>query len=350
MHSNDTKDQFVELRATGKSFGDIAEQLNVSKSTLHGWEDERADDIARLRRIQWEETERALGRRLEDELQNLAGRLIDWETLMNNIDLNANHRLRDILFVLRETRREYYRTRAMLMGNAPRLRATRKASPPTPPVNADHGSASDQSEISNVKSEITSSSPSLLSSLESSSPKSNETERFAQTTETQPRNTNDLQQSDSQSFDFPNAIAATLSESVTPDLRAEPRCETKSNSRGPTFPDTLAKTDTSTTTEQCANALPSPSGRGTEGEGQTGSSRISSTAQDQSPIENPKSEIPSSPPPFLPSLEIPLSEIDDTFLGSIVVNPYECSAAVVLKTLEQESAHREQSAALAPSP
>jgi len=46
MHSNETKDQFVELRASGKSFGDIAEQLNVSKSTLHGWEDERADPLS----------------------------------------------------------------------------------------------------------------------------------------------------------------------------------------------------------------------------------------------------------------------------------------------------------------
>src|SRR5687768_3590404 len=92
MYSNDIKDQFVELRAAGKSFGDIAQQLHVSKSTLHGWEDERADDIARLRRLQWEETEKSLGRRLEDELENLACRLIDWEGLMNDVNL-SNHSL-----------------------------------------------------------------------------------------------------------------------------------------------------------------------------------------------------------------------------------------------------------------
>ena len=34
MHSTETKDKFVELRAAGKSFGDISEELNVSKRTL----------------------------------------------------------------------------------------------------------------------------------------------------------------------------------------------------------------------------------------------------------------------------------------------------------------------------
>jgi hypothetical protein len=41
----------------------------------------------------------------------------------------------------------------------------------------------------------------------------------------------------------------------------------------------------------------------------------------------------------------PKSERDDEFLGSVVVSPYECGTAVVLKTLEQEAAYRERLAA-----
>ena len=63
-------------------------------------------------------------------------------------------------------------------------------------------------------------------------------------------------------------------------------------------------------------------------------------AQDQTQIANPKSEISLSPLPLLPSSEIPGSENADPFLGSIVVNPYECATAIVLKTLEQESTCR----------
>src|SRR6185503_16994414 len=89
MYDNETKDQFVELRAAGKSFGDIAEQLRVSKSTLHAWEDERADDIARLRRIRWEETEAHFGVRLEDQLEGLACDLRDYESHLSKYNLKA---------------------------------------------------------------------------------------------------------------------------------------------------------------------------------------------------------------------------------------------------------------------
>jgi hypothetical protein len=58
--------------------------------------------------------------------------------------------------------------------------------------------------------------------------------------------------------------------------------------------------------------------------------QLVNAAKDQSQIQNPK------------------SQIDGDFLGSIVISPYECGAAVVLKTLEQETAHRTQLAAAGP--
>jgi gamma-glutamyltranspeptidase / glutathione hydrolase len=128
MHSNETKDKFVELRAAGKSFGEISEELNVAKSTLHPWEEERADDIARLRRLHWEETEKSLGRRLEDQLQSLACDLHDYEQTLGNFNLGRLS-VRETLMILRETRRAYFQTRALLVGLPSRPRSTRKASP-----------------------------------------------------------------------------------------------------------------------------------------------------------------------------------------------------------------------------
>lgn len=48
------KEQFVELRATGKSFASIAEQLGVSKTTLISWSKECQADIANLKQIHME--------------------------------------------------------------------------------------------------------------------------------------------------------------------------------------------------------------------------------------------------------------------------------------------------------
>jgi hypothetical protein len=250
MYDNETKDKFVELRAAGKSFGDISQELGVVKSTLHRWEEERADDIARLRRIQWEETEKSLGRRLEDQLEGLACDLLDYEQTLGNFNL-AKLSVRETLMILRETRRAYFQTRALLMGTAPRPRPRKPAASVTPdpraeprcetkpnskgltrpdpldstnpqPANAVHNPATDQSEISNLRSEIARSTPpesrpsasgdvsapvasSRLCVEPPSETKSNETERFQQNGTTQHRNTNDLQQRAAMSFDFSGA-------------------------------------------------------------------------------------------------------------------------------------------------
>jgi hypothetical protein len=73
MHSNDTKDKFVELRAKSWSFDRIAEELNVSKRTLIRWQEEVGIQIENLRQIELERVqERFLGSQAE-QLEALIG-------------------------------------------------------------------------------------------------------------------------------------------------------------------------------------------------------------------------------------------------------------------------------------
>lgn len=51
MHDDNTKGQFVELRAQGKSFVAIAEEIGVSKTTLIAWSREQHEQIRNLRAI-----------------------------------------------------------------------------------------------------------------------------------------------------------------------------------------------------------------------------------------------------------------------------------------------------------
>jgi hypothetical protein len=73
MHSNETKDKFVELRAKSWSFDRIAEELNVSKRTLIRWQEEFGIQIENLRQIELERVqERLLGSQAE-QLEALIG-------------------------------------------------------------------------------------------------------------------------------------------------------------------------------------------------------------------------------------------------------------------------------------
>ncbi|MEK7473338.1 MAG: hypothetical protein AAB668_01235 [Patescibacteria group bacterium] len=51
MHPASVKDRFVELRAQGKSFVSIAEEIEVSKPTLIEWSREMHEQIRNLRAI-----------------------------------------------------------------------------------------------------------------------------------------------------------------------------------------------------------------------------------------------------------------------------------------------------------
>lgn len=55
MKSNDTKKEFVRLRAEGKSYDKIAKELHISKATCSKWEEELADKISSLKAEQLSE-------------------------------------------------------------------------------------------------------------------------------------------------------------------------------------------------------------------------------------------------------------------------------------------------------
>jgi len=54
MKSNEIKDKFIELRAQGNSYDNIAKKLNVSKQTLINWSKEFHIEILNLRAISLE--------------------------------------------------------------------------------------------------------------------------------------------------------------------------------------------------------------------------------------------------------------------------------------------------------
>jgi len=54
MKDIDTKERFILLRAQGRSFKSIAEQLKVSKQTLINWSKEFESEISNLRAIELE--------------------------------------------------------------------------------------------------------------------------------------------------------------------------------------------------------------------------------------------------------------------------------------------------------
>jgi hypothetical protein len=67
MHSNDTKDQFLELRAKGLSLARIATDIHVSQRTLVEWNRQLAPDICALRAVHLEALhEQILASRQED--------------------------------------------------------------------------------------------------------------------------------------------------------------------------------------------------------------------------------------------------------------------------------------------
>ena len=75
MHPNETKDEFIQLRAKGWSCHRIAEHLDISKSTAHLWGAEFADEIQTLRAIELEAIQERLLASYEQDLTYLADEL-----------------------------------------------------------------------------------------------------------------------------------------------------------------------------------------------------------------------------------------------------------------------------------
>lgn len=84
MKPQETKLQFIKLRAEGRSYRYIAEKLHISKSTCSEWEKELRDQVAEQKREQLNElytsysmTKEARIRELGDTLQQIDTALAD---------------------------------------------------------------------------------------------------------------------------------------------------------------------------------------------------------------------------------------------------------------------------------
>jgi hypothetical protein len=124
MHSTDTKHQFVTLRARGLALGKISEQLDVPKSTLGRWQSDCEEEIQHLQRIEWEEIEAQYGYTLQDDLRRIMKRLRAAEDQLDARSLERFTR-RELLQLIRESRREYEKKRALLLGTPKRDKMVR---------------------------------------------------------------------------------------------------------------------------------------------------------------------------------------------------------------------------------
>ena len=127
MYDNETKNQFIELRAHGLSLDAISAQLSVPKTTLGRWHHESLEQIQRLRALQWHLLEDQIGERLEDSLTRIAQRIRKWDAKLDR-QLTVYQKPGDSIRVIRESRREYLQLRALLLapiqparGNTPCL-------------------------------------------------------------------------------------------------------------------------------------------------------------------------------------------------------------------------------------
>jgi orotate phosphoribosyltransferase-like protein len=87
MHSTDTKNRFLELRAQGWSLARIADHLNVSKRTLVDWNQHSQTELRILRSVELEALHEKLLASHEAELTQLTVHLKRIEDELNKREL-----------------------------------------------------------------------------------------------------------------------------------------------------------------------------------------------------------------------------------------------------------------------
>lgn len=88
MKPTELKQNFIRLRAEGRSYSFIANELHISKSTCVKWEQELANEISDLKRAGLIELYESYGMSKEARIRNLGGILNRIDTALNGIDLN----------------------------------------------------------------------------------------------------------------------------------------------------------------------------------------------------------------------------------------------------------------------
>jgi hypothetical protein len=113
MHPPDLHQKFIEMRAAGVSFAKISSSLIVADSTLRLWDHQHAVDIARLRRLNWEDAEDRVGLTLETRMRRMAEwmKTAEDELEKRHFDFMNN---RDLFRFLRMAREEFFRCRRIL--------------------------------------------------------------------------------------------------------------------------------------------------------------------------------------------------------------------------------------------
>jgi hypothetical protein len=108
MKDNETRDRFVELRAQGKSFASIAEELNVSKPTLIEWSKEMQVQVSNLRAVNEEALRERFKLTKEHQLQVLSQQFNAIRTEIEKRDLAdlPTDKLYGVMFKLANELRE----------------------------------------------------------------------------------------------------------------------------------------------------------------------------------------------------------------------------------------------------
>lgn len=89
MKTAETKKEFVRLRAEGNSYGAIAGQLHISKSTCTKWERELEDQIDELKRAELAELCEGYGMAKKSRIKRLGDTLAKIEAALDAADFGS---------------------------------------------------------------------------------------------------------------------------------------------------------------------------------------------------------------------------------------------------------------------
>lgn len=118
MKSDDMKQEFIKLRAEGKSYRAIAEQLGISKNTCAEWEKALSDEVSRLRQENLEALYSEYGMMREARIRRLGDTLSSIDAAIEKVDLStiAPEKLLDLRLKYAAAIRDEYRSSPSFTG------------------------------------------------------------------------------------------------------------------------------------------------------------------------------------------------------------------------------------------
>ena len=87
-YSNDEKEKFIELRTQGKSFDEIAQILNVGRSTLFNWQADFRKELQELRFTEYDALARKRHLTRKEKLQREISLLEKVDSQIDSADLS----------------------------------------------------------------------------------------------------------------------------------------------------------------------------------------------------------------------------------------------------------------------